>query len=227
MSFSDRKFRIPRVWSNTELKKFAHLFNGRVLNASGWKDEDKEGLHYKSYFTNAKEYWISNFNSEARGFQGNLENEYFLDLTQEIDNKYLNNYDCIFNHTVLEHVFDFKKAFKNLCNMSKDIVVVIVPFLQEEHSDYGDFWRFTPQAVDKLFLENDFKTLYINYNNSRNTSIYIFAIASKHPENWSEIIEDKDNKLNLIYDCDFSIGKKVIRNSIFSTIMHKARSFIK
>ena len=28
-----------RVWSNVELKKFAHLFTGSVVNLSGWEDE--------------------------------------------------------------------------------------------------------------------------------------------------------------------------------------------
>lgn len=64
----DRKFRIPRIWSNRELKKFAKLFRGTVVNVSGWKDNDKEGANYREYFINASEYWITNYKSEARGF---------------------------------------------------------------------------------------------------------------------------------------------------------------
>lgn len=34
-------FRRPRLWSNSELKKIAHLFEGWVVNVSAWKDLDK------------------------------------------------------------------------------------------------------------------------------------------------------------------------------------------
>lgn len=29
--FTDRKFRIARIWSNRELKKYAHLFTGDII----------------------------------------------------------------------------------------------------------------------------------------------------------------------------------------------------
>ena len=37
----DRKFRVARNWSNQEIKRFAPLFSGRVINVSAWNDEDK------------------------------------------------------------------------------------------------------------------------------------------------------------------------------------------
>jgi hypothetical protein len=74
----DKKFRVPRVWSNQELKKFAPLFKGSIVNVSAWKDWDKENKRYKDYFSSAAEYWMTNYQGE-RGFQGNFENEYFLD----------------------------------------------------------------------------------------------------------------------------------------------------
>lgn len=46
----DKKFRVPRVWSNRELEKFGHLFSGKGVNVSGWKDIDKEGKKYRDYF---------------------------------------------------------------------------------------------------------------------------------------------------------------------------------
>ena len=122
MLFADKKFRRARVWSNDQLKLFAHLFKGEVVNVSAWQDKDKQGNSYKSYFKNSNNYWITNFKSEARGFQGNLENEYYLDLVDpkaQIDR----TFDVVFNHTVLEHIFEVQAAFKNLCNLSNDIVI--------------------------------------------------------------------------------------------------------
>ena len=39
-SIVDRKVRLPRIWSNNELKKISSLFYGSVINVSGWKDLD-------------------------------------------------------------------------------------------------------------------------------------------------------------------------------------------
>ena len=48
--FVDRIFRLPRIWSNRELAKFAPLFQGSVVNVSAWKDFDKERMYYREYF---------------------------------------------------------------------------------------------------------------------------------------------------------------------------------
>ena len=70
MNLVDRKFRLPRIWSNNELKKIAPLFEGDVVNVSGWQDKDKEGDEYKNYFKNKKSYTITNYKTEAMGFSG-------------------------------------------------------------------------------------------------------------------------------------------------------------
>lgn len=209
----DRKFRVPRVWSNDELKRFAHMFKGNAVNVSGWQDNDKEGKKYRSYFSNISEYWITNYKSEARGYQGNQENELFLDLEQELDEKMYNKFDVVFNHTVLEHIFDVNKAFENLCNLSNDIVIVVVPFLQEQHAEYGDFWRFTPLAIDRLFKQNNMELIYVNYNDAKSDSIYIFAIGAKNKDKWKNIRNEQSNQLKNINT--FMLGTKVIQNSIF------------
>ena len=55
----DKKYRITRVWSNQEIKKFSSFAKGDVANVSAWKDQDKQGKNYKDYFTNAKSYTIT------------------------------------------------------------------------------------------------------------------------------------------------------------------------
>lgn len=215
MFIIDKKYRLPRIWSNKELKKFAYLFTGDIVNVSGWKDIDKEGKHYRDYFMNAKNYYISNYKSEARGFQG-FDNEFYLDLTQDLDKKYVNRFDVVFNHTTLEHIYDVKKAFRNLCLMSKDIVIIAVPFLQQMHGDYGDYWRFTPLAIRKLFEENGCSLLYLSFNNHKNTSVYIFAIGSKKPEKWKYQINKKFSyncKKDFLDGFENYIGCKAISNS--------------
>ena len=68
----DRKVRLPRLWSNNELGKFASLFRGDVVNVSAWKDSDKDGKNYEEYFVNAKNYWITNHQTREKGFDPKL-----------------------------------------------------------------------------------------------------------------------------------------------------------
>ncbi len=224
----DRVFRLPRVWSNRELIKFAHLFTGNVANISGWKDIDKEGKYYREYFFNAKSYQITNFKSEARGFQ-NLKNEIFLDLTQNIPVELYRKYDVVFNHTVLEHIYEVHTAFKNICEMTRDIAIIVVPFLQEMHADYGDYWRFTPLTMNMLFKENGMDLMYCSFNSHKNASVYLFCIASRQKDKWKTLIpqnkshEDpyKDGNHQNWVGChavDNSKKKLSITNRIISTI---------
>jgi len=186
--FLDRKYRLPRVWSNQELRKFAHLFEGDVLNVSAWKDEDKEGGHYRYYFKNARNYFISNYKAEVKGLQG-FKNEFYLDLSQNLPEDYVYRFDVVFNHTTLEHIYEVKRAFQNLGNLSKDIVIIVVPFLQQMHGNYGDYWRFTPLSVKNLFEENGITLLYLSFNDHRHSSIYIFALGAKNPAKWENKID--------------------------------------
>lgn len=223
-TYSEGIWRIPRIWSNNELKKFSGHFKGDIINVSGWKDEDKEGSRYRDYFSKASEYWISNFRTDARGFQGNLYNEIFLDLSIPLKEDLREKFDVVFNHTVLEHVFELNTAFKNLCDLSKDIVIIVVPFMQEQHGYYGDYWRFTPQVLDKLFKLNNLETLYINYNNQLESSIYIFAIGTKKKHKWNEIINHSSNKYHEIYK--FDIGKRTTKATPFGFIRSVFRKYL-
>lgn len=182
--FVDRRFRLPRIWSNNELKKIAHIFDGDIVNVSGWQDKDKEGDEYKNYFKNKNNYTITNYKTEAMGFQG-MEGEIFLDLEKELPNELVGKFDVVYNHTVLEHVFEIEQAFKNLCLMSKDVVILVIPFLQQMHADYGDYWRMTPLTVKKMFEKNNMHLQYLSFNGHRNASVYIFAVAVKNKEKWA------------------------------------------
>mgnify|MGYP000285859849 CR=1 FL=1 len=219
-SYSEGSFYIPRIWSNSELKKFSGHFKGNVINVSAWKDKDKEGYYYRDYFSKASEYWTTNLISE------DVENEILLDLSIPLKEELHEKFDVVFNHTVLEHVFELETAFNNLCDLSNDIVIIVVPFLQEEHGIYGfgDYWRFTPQAIDKLFKLNDMETIYINYNNHKESSIYVFAIGSKKKHKWNEIINHPSNKCNEIYEVD--IGRRIIKGTLLGYIKSIFRKYL-
>ena len=183
--FADRIHRLPREWSNRELAKFALLFHGDVVNVSGWKDIDKEGRFYREYFANASSYAITNYKSDFRGHQGG-DDELFLDLEDVIPSQLEHKFDVVFNHTTLEHIYDAKTAFSNLCHLSKNVVITVVPFLQQYHADYGDYWRFTPLVMKKMYEEQGFDLLYQSFNSHRMSSVYVFSIGSRNPEVWTD-----------------------------------------
>lgn len=178
----DSWFRAPRHWSNRELKRYSHLFDGAIVNASGWRDEDKEGAHYRDYFPNASTYSITNWQPDACGLPG----EIVLDLEQPLASALVGTFDVVFNHTVLEHIYDCRVAFGNLCKLTRDVMIIVVPFLQPYHSEYGDFWRFTPLTVQRMYAENGLRLLTCTFNDDEQTAVYLFAIGSRYPERWEE-----------------------------------------
>jgi len=179
----DRQFRIARIWSNDELRKVGHIFTGSAVNVSGWRDEDKEGRTYKSYFPNCTSYAITNYG----GIRGTgPENELTLDLERALPQEMVQAFDLVFNHTTLEHIFDVNTAFANLCSMARELVVVVVPFAQVEHftESFGDYWRFSPQALTRMFEVNGFSPIYTAVSPAANAGVYILAVGAKHPELW-------------------------------------------
>jgi hypothetical protein len=135
-------------------------------------------------------------------------------------------FDVVFNHTVLEHIFEVQVAFANLCRLTRDVAIVVVPFLQEQHGDYGDYWRFTPKAVDQLFRDNGMETIYCSVNDSGRDSIYIFAIGARHPAKWGAIRLARGNMVDQISG-SWMVGTKVIRNALMFKVLNAFRMLAK
>lgn len=180
----DKEYVRPREWSNSELEKIAPFYYGTIVNVSGWRDEDQRGRLYRSYFPNAKEYSITNFvGARTDASPSTIQ----LDLTQDIPNGLRESFDVVFNHTTLEHVFDFKKAFSTLCALSKDTVILVTPFMQQVHyseGSYGDYWRFTPMCLRRLFEDNGLSVIYQATNDNEWYISYVFTVATKQPDRW-------------------------------------------
>lgn len=188
----DRKFRLARVWSNKELRKLAHLFSDkRIVNVSAGDDNDKEGNTYSQYFRSNK-YWLTNYQPGSyRGFKGR-KNEILLDLSEPLPMKHRGKFDVAFCHTVLEHIYDVHTAFSNICALSRDIVIVVVPFAQIQHEseDFGDYWRFSPSCLRRMFEHEGLEVVYESANNDFNSAVYVFFVGSKQPLSWRNRMPD-------------------------------------
>ena len=168
------------------LRQLGPLFEGKVINVSAGDNVDKEGATYEAYFPRATEFWTSNYKPGAfRGFVGR-DRELLLDLEQPVPPELVGSFDVVFNHTTLEHVFEVFTATDNLCKLSRDVVVVVVPFAQTQHESpgYQDFWRFTPTCMRRLLARSGFEVIYEAVNDDFNAATYLLVVATKRPEAW-------------------------------------------
>ena len=190
-----RNFRLPRIWSNVVLREIAPLFEGDIINVSGWKDSDKEGGCYSDYFYNASSYVISNYGG-ARGESDN--EEYQINLESDLPSELCEKFDVVFKHTTLEHIFDVFKAMENLCRMSKDVVILVVPFVQQVHHQpsYLDYWRFTHHSLKFLFKRNGYEVVFFSSTPYANSAIYHFCVGTKNPKKWINVFENFGGEVN-------------------------------
>jgi hypothetical protein len=184
----DRRFRLARHWSNDELRRLGRHLGGDIVNVSGWRDEDKDGGHYRDYFPNAASYVLTNYTG-TRGAQGTT-GEIALDLTGPLPSELEGRFDVVFNHTTLEHIYEVQTAIANLAAMSRDLVLVVVPFAQVQHEldSFQDFWRFTPTVLERAFGEHGLTPVYCSSNDDRNAAVYVVFAASRHPAKWAGVL---------------------------------------
>ena len=182
-----RGFKVPRYWSNEVLRAIAPRFEGDVINVSAWMDEDKQGGRYRDYFTGASSYSTSNFTGRKGTAESGAVTDYLVDLTGSLPPELVGRFDVVFNHTTLEHIYDVRAAFANLCSMSRDVVILVVPFAQETHGpEYGDFWRFTPMCMRRLFEDHGLHTVYESATPHENAGIYLIVVGARQPERWRD-----------------------------------------
>jgi hypothetical protein len=191
----DPDFRQARLWSNDALRPIARLCEGEVVNVSAWKDEDKEGGHYRDYFSRASSYVTSNYG----GYRGSSDGQDIeLDLESPLPPQFHAAFDVVYNHTTLEHVFDVFTAVRNLCALSRDLVIVVVPFVQKVHTSesFSDYWRFTAPGISRLLESNGLQVVLLASSIGSASSIYHLCVASRHPERWREKLAGLPRSVN-------------------------------
>ena len=179
-----RGVRRARIFSNQTIAAIGPLAEGHVLNVSAWQDKDKQGGVYKDYFPGAAKYFRSNF----PGWRGEqADDDLSIDLTSPLPPKLVKAFDCVFNHTTLEHVFEVRTAFGTLANLSSDALLIVVPVVQPLHGpEDGDFWRFSPYCMRRMFSSEGIELLVEHYGPHRGPVKYLTCFGARHPERWTE-----------------------------------------
>jgi hypothetical protein len=175
-----------RSWSNERLKfisKSLPEFNN-ALNCSGHLDLDKQGSYYQSYFK-VEKYTISSFENDST--YSNPKKLFLLNLDEDcekVSEEHYQNYDLIFNHTVLEHVMNPYQAFANFENLlaPNGILICVVPFIYKFHfsnGDFGDYWRFTPHTMELLHKQFNLSVKFLEVGPHNSYEKYIISVATR------------------------------------------------
>lgn len=98
-----------------------------------------------------------------------------VDITKSVPK----GFDVIICFNVLEHVFDFHKAIKNLHKaLKKDgKLMILAPAFYPLHDEPQDYWRFTEHSLKKILCI--FKKVEIEHYGIREYPFFYFAIAIK------------------------------------------------
>jgi len=76
-----------------------------------------------------------------------------------------NSVDAILIFNVFEHIYNYQFLTKEIFRVLKEGGTVLgsVPFLHRVHPDPKDFFRYTKEALEKIFKGNNFKEINIDY----------------------------------------------------------------
>lgn len=143
--------------------------NKRILEVGSGKCIN--GLYQysaKQFFDISNEFIQSDINPEF--------GHKILDVTKM---RYKEEFDIILCMNVLEHVFDFHNAVKNIYMALKPdgVALIFVPVFYPLHDEPMNYWRFTEHSLRKL-LEK-FKDVEIRYSGLRRYPFAYFIKAIK------------------------------------------------
>ena len=210
-----------RTWSNKEIRKIAgHLGHlDSIINVSGWKDEDKEGHFYRSYFS-CNKYIISNFEKDSE--RGAVEkNSVFIDLEEKVSNEFKHKFDLVFNHTIIEHIYNPFNTLDNLFDLSRNYILCVSPWKQKLHfspGNYADYLRLSPFFFRRWAKENSLKVIYESVTPSYYLEIYYVVLLAKNTDLHENILDLE--KLNNKLGCDnFSVLIRSILLKLYNKML--------
>jgi len=72
-------------------------------------------------------------------------------------------YDMVIFLNVLEHIYNYQHILKEIKRIKKDdgTLIFFVPFLKWYHADPNDYFRYTHQALHKIFTDTGYRDIKI------------------------------------------------------------------
>jgi SAM-dependent methyltransferase len=141
--------------TNCWLRAHAAAITGDVISLGSGSDSDKEGRHYRDYFTRATSYTTADLNSE-RGADLQIDIRAMPHVSDAA-------YDAVLCNSVLEHVDNYRSGLAEITRVLKPggILLLNVPFRQALHLEPYDFWRFTSHGL-RYLLEPDYEIVALD-----------------------------------------------------------------
>jgi len=162
----------PRKFYYRQVATFANsIHNKKILElGSGYAVRGKYYYSAKRLFPEDNEFIQSDINKSF--------GHPIVDVTKM---KYSNEFDVILCLNVLEHVYDYQKALKNMYKALKKNgrVIIAVPFNYPLHDEPGDYWRFTEHALKNLLKDNGFKLVSLKHKGKREYPFGYYLEAKK------------------------------------------------
>lgn len=112
-------------------------------------------------FAGPLQYWVLDADVAVEG----LPNSVRCDITR-CDAAPTAGFDVTFSHFVLEHVREPWKAFDTIARVTKrgGLALHAVPWSYHWHATPADYYRFSHQALESLFVDRGFDVLEVKYD---------------------------------------------------------------
>ena len=119
------------------------------------------------------------FDADNNFLQSDVVKEFGHKIIDVTTMSYKDEFDIILCLNVLEHVYDYEKAIKNMHRALKKggVAAIAVPVFYPLHDEPHDYWRFTEHSLRKLLA--DFKQVKIVHMGKRQYPLSYYAEAIK------------------------------------------------
>ncbi len=136
-----------RIFMNTECSR--HVLRGLTVDVGS----GKQLASYHRFFKQEKDTKVECLDLAL----GNIDFEHDALPYGE------NTVDTILIMNVLEHIYHYEHVLSELKRVlkSEGHIFGVVPFLVAYHPDPHDFWRYTEETLEKIFIEAGFSSIEI------------------------------------------------------------------
>jgi SAM-dependent methyltransferase len=106
------------------------------------------------------------FSGNPRIIVGNIDSSYGIDIQMDAEKKFPfpdQKFDGVLMINLIEHLFDHQKAIQESFRVLKPggRIIGVVPFMFNVHGSPNDYFRYTKSALERLFINQGFKTVQV------------------------------------------------------------------